>query len=1025
MTTMMMYLFAAVVDQLSESEKKSYASSLSQASANDKSSFQVSTNDRSSSEASAGDNSSSQSSANNQSSSLPRWYYLPDEHPCTGCGLTFHTAERLEKHMRWHVENLESPPHEYTCTGCQKWFRSPFGLQKHMREHVENLETPAHECAFCKELFLGKPSQLTQHLISHLEEHASEEAAKDSALNDEGDDLSPNAVDAKFRCTVCGQELDTVADLKSHQLQHARDIAVYCPHCQRPFVNQKIMQQHQRRCPPKTSDSSGSSQPECVFCPTCGKLFRSGHLLAVHRQRVHAGTSGRKTFLDPRSSEKPMCQRTEKRGTHECAFCEKRFVGDSWQLVQHLVCHVNSQAAVEAGHLAEKDQTDGSGAKFMCTICQKELDTVAVLKVHQLQHARNIAIHCPRCQKPFLSPNLMQQHLHSCLWTSDPSSGSHPKDVATCPTCARWFLSVRGLAVHRHSCHADTSGQKSLQDPGNSEKRMRLHARNPETHVCAFCEKQFIGNSRQLVTHLVYHINTREAVDAECLAVEDGTDGSGTKFLCTVCKTELDSLGILKVHQLDHARKMAVPCPLCQELFPSQSHVRRHRPICLRTSDPSSGSHPERFACPACGKSFLSRRSLAAHRQRFHPVIGVRKSFHDPRSSKQRMRRHSGNPKIHECPFCKKRFRGYSRLLLQHLVCCHINSPEADRAERLAAEDDSDGSGAKFPCTVCQIELDTVSILKVHQLQHARDIAVPCPRCRKLFPSASNVRQHLTRCPRTRGGSYLGRVRCPTCAKLFRSRDSLAVHMSGFHGAKRKRPLQTPPPVADPGIISGHSGSSGAARVRSGISDTGHSFGVRSGMGFTGAKRKQTFPNEAPGIIRSPTRSRKPTRARGNISGTGRSSARGFSSSRATRTTAGTRKSRPKRHACPECGGKFKQRSYMVQHLRVVHSAYIPHVCRSCGEGFLLFDNLRRHVLMSHGADGSAVHRCPRCGKVFAKKLSLTLHLRRHEKSTANTNVCGVCGLEFLLTTELAQHMDSAHSAAVEDSDADSVVMLD
>jgi len=394
------------------------------------------------------------------------------------------------------------------------------------------------------------------------------------------------------------------------------------------------------------------------------------------------------------------------------------------------------------------------------------------------------------------------------------------------------------------------------------------------------------------------------------------------------------------------------------------------------SSSPSSASRwyrlPDEHRCTVCRKLFDSAANLNRH-TRLH-----------------------AEPE-HECAFCTKRLtRPWE--LARHLVT-HIHSRETTIVEMLAARDEGNrsaaGSGSKFRCTMCGEELNTVAGLRSHQLQHARKIALHCPHCsRRPFSRRRDFERHWNRCALTSDPS--GRAQLP---------DSSSRSQTPTPSGR----LQTPDPssswkTADPSSIPRTADPSTSSQLDLVACPTcGKPFQGYDSLAahiercHAGGQGEPTFPKGAPvaepGVIPVPV-----VAAQGEMLSTGFGPA-------AVATAAGTRSS-AECHDCPHCGRQYHSRRNMLEHRRRVHPASVWRACPSCGEAFQLENDLRRHVMMSHGGRGADMRPCPRCGKLF---LRLADHLRRHRKAAANVHVCGVCGLEFLLNRELVQHMSTAH----------------
>ncbi|KAI0851411.1 hypothetical protein F5Y00DRAFT_229644 [Daldinia vernicosa] len=106
-------------------------------------------------------------------------------------------------------------------------------------------------------------------------------------------------------------------------------------------------------------------------------------------------------------------------------------------------------------------------------------------------------------------------------------------------------------------------------------------------------------------------------------------------------------------------------------------------------------------------------------------------------------------------------------------------------------------------------------------------------------------------------------------------------------------------------------------------------------------------------------------------------------------------------NGCPRRGDQvFASRNKLRRHL-ATHTAYKPHKCAICGEGFSAQQALDQHV-RTH--TGEMPYKCDfeGCGKSFKQKSALTMHKRTHtgEKPLE----CSICGKCFCESSNLSKH---------------------
>ncbi|XP_039951101.1 zinc finger protein weckle-like [Bactrocera tryoni] len=189
-----------------------------------------------------------------------------------------------------------------------------------------------------------------------------------------------------------------------------------------------------------------------------------------------------------------------------------------------------------------------------------------------------------------------------------------------------------------------------------------------EIYTCKVCAQTFkrISNYR---THM-------ERKHAQLAVVP--------KFTCTDCPFTCNTQAQLNHHAIKH-----VPCPHCDQKFPTKTIVAKH----IKYVHKNESS----FICEECGEAVRSEGHL-----------------------KQHMRTHTDNAPF-ECEVCKRGFKNQGRLK-KHMKTHNLN---------------------KHICTECGLQLNSKTTFNRHLLVHSDVMQHKCDFCGRAFKRAEALRNHL------------------------------------------------------------------------------------------------------------------------------------------------------------------------------------------------------------------------------------------------------------------------------------------
>ncbi|CAH0557195.1 unnamed protein product [Brassicogethes aeneus] len=297
--------------------------------------------------------------------------------------------------------------------------------------------------------------------------------------------------DIKLQCNNCGQDFQSLADLKDHKLKVCQQNSLQCNICKKEFKERKKLIGHLK----------GHMVVKDYRCNICGKCYPNNSSFSVH-MRTHTGEKPFKCEVCNKAFVRwggvvghMKTHETEK--PYKCDKCDKTFKIPS-NLERHKVLHADI-------------------LPYCCSYCGKTFSQSDNLMLHvRSYHTKERPFLCNECGKGFVSSTRLKRH----MWVH---TGYKPYQ---CDLCMKAYTNSSDLKNHRNQHY----GQNSKRDkpyaclscnmrfyhPCRLQRHVKIHEK---PYLCEICLKSFSTE-----TFLHKHVQTkhnREMVEEVLLEDED------------------------------------------------------------------------------------------------------------------------------------------------------------------------------------------------------------------------------------------------------------------------------------------------------------------------------------------------------------------------------------------------------------------------------------------------------------------------------------------------------------------------
>ncbi|CAB3375634.1 Hypothetical predicted protein [Cloeon dipterum] len=917
---------------------------------------------------------------------------LPFE--CENCDLLFPDKQRLENHMKRHVDF----PRKQGGVYVRKALKPRVAHQK------KTVQYKGHECSICQQRFLRR-DDMRNHKRRY---HARAKVIASSERVVRNSNLAKKKLNAsrlltakrlrKFDCP-CGETFTQLEVLLRHRAESHPDWTHACQRCERIYKTPLQLASHIDRAHP-------GSAYECSECKEklktmVGMLNHKEKRCPLRKVQVNAPTS---------------------LGKLSCDICAKEFESKA-EIEVHVMLHLHkiknimkeiSKIEATSTLLAStppKPAAQNQGKKkksnfVQCPSCDMNVPEFQ-WKMHQVLHDNPNRPKCAKCNFVTVTQGKMLAHTNSHLDTEAPFS---------CSVCHLNFREKYWAEKHTSAYHGNKARVKN-----NFEVAAKQQNKLAKVKACPMCTESF-NDPLSYQTHLLAHKQVQSFQK------------------CKHCDTRIRGFDMMVTHlKLQHCLHVTVPlnCPMCNLLLNNRFSLSRH----------VTSMHP---SCPYCKQMQSSKAALVSHISLRHPDMlpssppldGTTVKVEPPETSPSAEEATDAEPPSRNTIDALKNFVATKGNIASNSVGNGVEPNSAAASQQLPALvpiSDQKQTKARRPPKpkIAKQALppesnvaETHNMVKIESAQYEgydlngvqyllkshsrnRNTCHLCPKrptmysckyCHVLFATRSEVHVHIAEShPKTHG--------CVICACQFRTAQLAAEHTL----VHRDRPRRVKRVTCEHCLSTLSSAQALALHIQRRHEPrpgTESKLFVCSSCGKTFGRRYQLLEHERRHSGERPFQCVQC----------------GSSFASSSNLASHMTKHRPPSLACPECDKRFGStstlRAHRQSHLpvearrafqcevcgrsllsaahlrqhRLGHDESAPSFeCAECGKRFRHLRSLREHVQLHSGAKG---HVCELCGKAYAMRHSLTTHRRTHDAPFR----CQVCGQIFAHYSSLLTH---------------------
>ena len=341
-------------------------------------------------------------------------------------------------------------------------------------------------CLGCNTMFFST-DKLGEHILNH---HS---VTKMFRHHFENDDTKPETK----QCDQCSSSFGTIWELTRHLKSVHYQERIECPDCSETFTRKDNFKLHQKNNHKVTHHDVRIEQFKCEIC---GYSFSRKSALKRHTQDtcnvekkvfVVSCDCCEATFIRTSNLKKHQQKRENPDGSAKfsCTICDKKMCN-----MKLLKTHIkNEHTQIEK----YSDPSDGKQSEatetFQCEFCDKQFAREDTLLKHKVTHTTVEKIECENCGRKFTLRQNYVRHKKEAL-----GEDGSPQHV--CPICKKDFCTWKSMSGHMNACHNNYSCPLCNQT-FTLKKNLERHVGKRMAVTCKDCGKVFC-NSKSYSEHI-------------------------------------------------------------------------------------------------------------------------------------------------------------------------------------------------------------------------------------------------------------------------------------------------------------------------------------------------------------------------------------------------------------------------------------------------------------------------------------------------------------------------------------------